>query len=44
MSLKQLLVLQQDVINSFDSPPSNEFINYDLIEHPELLEDQFHHY
>ena len=45
MSLKQLLILQQDLINTFDVVPYHEeFVNYDLIEHPENLEDQYHHY
>ena len=44
MSLKSLLFLQQQVIDSFDTPTNNDMFGYDLIEHPELLEDQFHHY
>ena len=45
MDIKHLLVLQQEVINSFDAPaPENELVHYDLIEHPEYLEDEFSHY
>ena len=45
MSIQQLLVLQHEMIEHFGGAPYHEeFVNYDLIEHPEYLEDETHHY
>ena len=45
MSIQQLLILQHEMIEHLSGAPYHEeFVNYDLIEHPEYLEDETHHY
>ena len=45
MSIQQLLILQHELIEHLSTAPyHDEFVNYDLIQHPEYLEDETHHY
>ena len=45
MSIAQLLILQHELIEHVSEPLYHEeFVDYDLIQHPEYLEDETHHY